>query len=384
MDAGWQSQARTASPAADIVTLLTSDFDFDLPEDRIAQHPVSPRDHARLLHVPVSAHPGQAAATIAGFADLSVRDLPHLLQPGDVMVFNDTKVIPAQLTGIRARAAESGGEPGTKIEVTLHKSDGLDQWRVFAKPGRRLKIGDRIDFAPGFSALVLDKTPDGEITLHFNVGGAALLAALHRHGEMPLPPYIRKLRAADSHDAIDYQTVYARSEGAVAAPTAGLHFTPELFASLAARGIERQMVTLHVGAGTFLPVKAERIAEHKMHAEYGEIDTATAAAINQARAEGRRIVAVGTTSLRLLESAAASDGTIKPFAGDTDIFITPGYRFRCVDLLMTNFHLPKSTLFMLVCAFAGMERMTSAYGHAIKQGYRFFSYGDSSLLERAE
>jgi len=366
------------------VTLLTTDFDFDLPETQIAQHPASPRDSARLLHVPRQPQP---------LADLSVRDLPGLLQAGDLMVFNDTKVIPAQLTGTRARPAQMSpaqmslgatGEPATKIEVTLHKRDGADQWRVFAKPGRRLKIGDEIIFAADFSAAVLDKTPDSEITLRFNAGGADLLAALHRHGEMPLPPYIRKLRAADAHDAEDYQTVYARAEGAVAAPTAGLHFTPDLLAALEARGVERRMVTLHVGAGTFLPVKAERIADHRMHAEYGEIDAATADAINQARAQGRRIVSVGTTSLRLLESAAAGGGTMHAFADETSIFITPGYRFRCVDLLMTNFHLPKSTLFMLVCAFAGMERMKSAYGHAIKQGYRFFSYGDSSLLERAE
>ena len=361
------------------MSLLTTDFDFDLPETQIAQHPVSPRDSARLLHVP------RLPQVIA---DRNVRDLPGLLQPGDLMVFNDTKVIPAQLTGVRARPAQSVpggvGEPATKIEVTLHKRDGADQWRVFAKPGRRLKIGDEIIFAEGFSASVLDKTPEGELTLRFNAAGAELLAALHRHGEMPLPPYIRKLRAADAHDNDDYQTVYARAEGAVAAPTAGLHFTPDLLAALDARKIERRMVTLHVGAGTFLPVKAERIEDHKMHAEYGEIDAATAAAINRARAEGRRIVSVGTTSLRLLESAAAADGTMPAFADETSIFITPGYRFRCVDLLMTNFHLPKSTLFMLVCAFAGMERMKSAYGHAIKQGYRFFSYGDSSLLERAE
>jgi len=356
------------------VSLLTTDFDFDLPETQIAQHPVSPRDSARLLDVP---------RLPQAIADRNVRDLPGLLQPGDLMVFNDTKVIPAQLTGVRARPAQAG-EPATKIEVTLHKRDGADQWRVFAKPGRRLKVGDEILFAEGFSAAVLDKTPEGEITLRFNAGGAELLAALHRHGEMPLPPYIRKLRAADAHDNDDYQTVYARAEGAVAAPTAGLHFTPDLLATLAARGIERRMVTLHVGAGTFLPVKAERIEDHKMHAEYGEIDATTAEAINRARAEGRRIVSVGTTSLRLLESAATADGTMPAYADETSIFITPGYRFRCVDLLMTNFHLPKSTLFMLVCAFAGMERMKSAYGHAIKQGYRFFSYGDSSLLERAE
>lgn len=357
------------------MTLLTSDFDFDLPETQIAQHPVTPRDSARLLYVPRL--PQQ-------MSDLTVRDLPRLLQPGDLMVFNDTKVIPAQLTGMKTRTDIPPNEPGTKIDVTLHKNDGSDQWRVFAKPGRRLKIGDQIVFAPDFTASVLDKTPEGEITLRFNVGGAALLEALHRYGEMPLPPYIRKLRPADAHDTEDYQTVYARAEGAVAAPTAGLHFTPTLLAMLDAKGIERRMVTLHIGAGTFLPVKTERIADHKMHAEYGEIDAETAAAVNRARAEGRRIVAVGTTSLRLLESATDGNGVTLPFANETNIFITPGYRFRCVDLLMTNFHLPKSTLFMLVCAFAGTERMKSAYSHAIKQGYRFFSYGDSSLLERAE
>jgi S-adenosylmethionine:tRNA ribosyltransferase-isomerase len=367
--------AGTALLAASIVTLLTSDFDFDLPEERIAQHPVTPRDSARLLQVP---------ARSSALADLTVRDLPNLLQPGDLMVFNDTKVIPAQLSGIRERLAMPGAEASTKIEVTLHKKDGADQWRAFAKPGRRLKIGDRIIFAPDFAAMVIDKTPEGEIGLRFDVAGADLLAALHRHGEMPLPPYIRKLRAAESGDSDDYQTVYARAEGAVAAPTAGLHFTPDLFAALDARCIERRMVTLHVGAGTFLPVKVEQLSEHKMHAEYGEIDAATAEAINRARAEGRRIVSVGTTSLRLLESAAASDGTLQPFASETEIFITPGYRFRCVDLLMTNFHLPKSTLFMLVSAFAGMARMKAAYAHAIETGYRFFSYGDASLLERAE
>jgi S-adenosylmethionine:tRNA ribosyltransferase-isomerase len=369
------ARATTALHASDIVTLLTSDFDFDLPEDRIAQHPVTPRDRARLLHVP---------AGTTRLADLTVRDLPGLLRAGDLMVFNDTKVIPAQLFGARARPGGPGSDEATKIEVTLHKKDGPDQWRVFAKPGRRLKLGDQIVFAPDFTAQVLDKTPDGEITLRFNLGDGALLAALHQHGAMPLPPYIRKLRAADATDASDYQTVYARAEGAVAAPTAGLHFTPDLFAALEARGIERRMVTLHVGAGTFLPVKVENIAAHKMHAEYGEIDAATAAAINAARAEGRRIVSVGTTSLRLLESAAATDGSLRPFAAETDIFITPGYRFRAIDLLMTNFHLPKSTLFMLVSAFAGTARMKAAYAHAIETGYRFFSYGDASLLERAE
>lgn len=362
------------------MTLLTTDFDFDLPETQIAQHPASPRDSARLLHVPRLPQP---------LADLSVRDLPGLLRAGDLMVFNDTKVIPAQLTGTRARPAQMSpaqmslamtGEPATKIEVTLHKRDGTDQWRVFAKPGRRLKIGDEIIFAADFSAAVLDKTPEGEITLRFNAGGAELLAALHRHGEMPLPPYIRKLRAADVHDAEDYQTVYARAEGAVAAPTAGLHFTPDLLAALEARGIERRMVTLHVGAGTFLPVKTEVVAEHRMHAEFGEVSAKTADALNAVRAAGGRIVCVGTTSARLLESAAGEDRLIQPFADETAIFITPGYRFRAADMLMTNFHLPKSTLFMLVSAFAGMETMREAYRHAIEGGYRFYSYGDASLL----
>ncbi len=354
------------------MTLRTADFDFDLPEALIARHPATPREAARLLQV-----------ARGGLVDRLVGDLPGLLQPGDLMVFNDTKVIPAQLFGTRAARAVGGGEDA-KIELTLHKAEGLDTWRAFAKPGRRLKTGDQVLFGDGFAAEVLEKTPEGEVVLRFNAGGADLFAALHRHGEMPLPPYIRKLRAVEAGDAGDYQTVYARAEGAVAAPTAGLHFTPDLFAALDAKGIERLMVTLHVGAGTFLPVKVDNIADHKMHAEYGEVTAAAAATINRARADGRRIVSVGTTSLRLLESAAAPDGTVRPFAGDTDIFITPGYRFRCIDLLMTNFHLPKSTLFMLVCAFAGMARMQAAYAHAIRAGYRFFSYGDTSLLERAE
>ncbi len=353
------------------MTLQTADFDFDLPEALIARHPSNPRDAARLLHV------GKAALD-----DRLVRDLPALLQPGDLMVFNDTKVIPAQLFGERPARDVPGGE-AAKIEITLHKRESLDCWRAFAKPGRRLKPGDEIRFGEDFSAEVLEKTPEGEVTLRFGMGGTALFEALHRHGQMPLPPYIRKLRAVESSDAADYQTVYAREEGAVAAPTAGLHFTPELLAALEAKGIGRLMVTLHVGAGTFLPVKAEAIADHKMHAEYGVVSTAAAETINRARAEGRRIVSVGTTSLRLLESAADEAGRLHGFDGDTDIFITPGYRFRCVDVLMTNFHLPKSTLFMLVSAFAGMERMREAYAHAIRTGYRFFSYGDASLLERA-
>jgi S-adenosylmethionine:tRNA ribosyltransferase-isomerase len=349
------------------VTLKTADFDFDLPEAQIASRPASPRDAARLLAV------GTA------LQDRYVRDLPDLLQPGDLMIFNDTKVIPAQLTGQRGGDAVRGD---ANIEVTLHKRVAADTWQVFAKPAKRLKAGDHIRFAQDFSAEVLSKTPEGEVALRFDVGGGALLSALHRHGQMPLPPYIRKLRPLTERDSADYQTVYARAEGAVAAPTAGLHFTPALLSALDARGIERATITLHVGAGTFLPVKTETIADHRMHAEYGEIPEATAIRINLARSEGRRLVAVGTTALRLLESAADGDGKLSPFAGETDIFITPGYHFRTADLLMTNFHLPKSTLFMLVCAFAGMARMKDAYAHAIAHRYRFFSYGDASLLER--
>ena len=306
-------------------------------------------------------------------------ELPAILRPGDLMVFNDTKVIPAQLQGRRARR----GSPEVAMEVTLHKPAGEGRWQAFAKPGRRLALGDRILFGEDLAAEVLEKSPAGDILLGFDRSGPALMAALHRRGAMPLPPYIRKLRPVEARDAEDYQTVYAGPEGAVAAPTAGLHFTPGLLEQLTVRGIERAVVTLHVGAGTFLPVKTERIEEHRMHAEYGEIPPAAAEAINRAKAESRRIVAVGTTSLRLLESAAAEDGGLSPFSGETDIFITPGYRFRVIDLLMTNFHLPKSTLFMLVAAFAGLERMQQAYAHAIASDYRFFSYGDASLLERA-
>jgi S-adenosylmethionine:tRNA ribosyltransferase-isomerase len=350
------------------LTLRLSDFDFDLPEALIARHPASPRDSARLLVVS------------GALQDRRVGDLPGLLHPGDLLVFNDTKVIPAQLTGIRASRA---GGATAKIEVTLHKREGADLWRAFAKPAKRLTVGDRISFGADFSAEVLAKEPDGELALRFDVAGPALCEALARHGQMPLPPYIRKLRPMAPSDSVDYQTIYARSEGAVAAPTAGLHFTEGLLAGLAARGIEQVHLTLHVGAGTFLPVKTERIQDHRMHAELGEISLAAAATINRARSEGRRLVAVGTTSLRLLESASDEAGRVREFSGETDIFITPGYRFRTADLLMTNFHLPKSTLFMLVAAFAGLDRMKAAYAHAIGQRYRFFSYGDASLLERA-
>jgi S-adenosylmethionine:tRNA ribosyltransferase-isomerase len=344
-------------------------FDFDLPPDRIALKPVRPRDAARLLVVNSDA-----------FQDRTMRDLPDLLESGDVLVFNDTKVIPAALTGRRLGRA---GEP--RIEALLHKRIDASRWLAFAKPGRKLAKGDRLRFgAEGRVCLLGDilatveaKGEGGEIALAFDFSGPVLDEAIAAIGDMPLPPYIAGKRLADEEDRIDYQTVYAEREGAVAAPTAGLHFTDELFASLAERGIGRETVTLHVGAGTFLPVKVDDTGDHRMHAEWGEVLPATARRLNAAK----RIVAVGTTSLRLLETAA-SEGTIKPFTGLTDIFITPGYRFRAVDLLLTNFHLPRSTLFMLVCAFAGTERMKAAYRHAIDNGYRFYSYGDASLLSR--
>jgi S-adenosylmethionine:tRNA ribosyltransferase-isomerase len=335
-------------------------FDFDLPPDRIAQRPASPRDAARLLHVGSD-----------GLTDCGVRDLPNLLRAGDLLVFNDTKVIPARLAGTRGEA---------KVSVTLHQILSADSWRVFAKPGKRLRVGDRVIFAADFSATVLDKAPTGDIVLRFDREGADLFAALHTHGAMPLPPYIRG-GVADNRDDADYQTLFAKEEGAVAAPTAALHFTPELMAALADRGIGSATLTLHVGAGTFLPVKSDDTDDHVMHEEVGVLTEAVAAKIADTRRAGGRIVAVGTTSLRLLESATGGDGTVRPFAGATDIFITPGYRFKAVDLLLTNFHLPRSTLFMLVSAFAGLDRMKAAYQHAIASGYRFYSYGDCCLLD---
>jgi S-adenosylmethionine:tRNA ribosyltransferase-isomerase len=341
--------------------MRTADFDFELPPERIADRPVSPRDAARLLVV-----------RAARLEDRVFRDLPSLLAPGDLLVVNDTRVIPARIEGKRGQA---------HIEATLHKAEGLDTWRAFARPARRLKPGDVIEIAEGFRAQVLSKGEAGEVTLKFSVAGAALIAALQRHGQMPLPPYIRRPHGALASDREDYQTIFAKAEGAVAAPTAALHFTPALLEALARRGIEIARLTLHVGAGTFLPVKVETIEEHRMHAEWGEIGAAAAETVNRTRAKGGRIVAVGTTSLRLLESAAAADGTLAPFMGDTSIFITPGYRFKLVDRLVTNFHLPRSTLFMLVSAFAGLERMKRAYAHAIAAGYRFYSYGDACFLE---
>ncbi len=345
--------------------MRTDDFDFDLPRALIAQHPIEPRDHARLLHV---GPPG----TQTGLADHRVADLPGLLRPGDLLVTNDTKVIPARLTGKRGTAG---------VEVTLHQTVDGATWKAFARPARKLKVGDRIDFAADFAAEVVARGEAGEVTLRFTYSDAALLAALERYGVMPLPPYIQRGKSGDPRDRSDYQTVFARREGAVAAPTAGLHFTEALLRRLDARGIGRANVTLHVGAGTFLPVKAEQVEDHRMHSEWGEISHETAERINAARAAGGRIVAVGTTALRLLESVAAEDGSLRAFTGETNLFILPGYRFKAVDLLMTNFHLPRSTLYMLVCAFAGKARMDAAYAHAIAEGYRFYSYGDACLLE---
>jgi len=334
-------------------------FDFDLPRALIADRPVTPRDAARLLEVGETLRDGM------------VRDLPGRLRPGDILVFNDTRVIPARLAGKRGTA---------NVEATLHKRVAEDRWRAFARPARKLRPGDAIEFAPGFSAEVLAKGEAGEVELRFDRSGPALMEALQRWGRVPLPPYIK--RPADERDQVDYQTVFAREDGAVAAPTAGLHFTPELLAALDARGVLRTTVTLHVGAGTFLPVKVEDTRDHVMHAEIGEIGAAAAEAINRTRAAGGRVVAVGTTSLRLLETVADDSGRLSPFSGETTLFVTPGYRFKIVDLLLTNFHLPRSTLFMLVSAFAGLERMQAAYAHAKEKAYRFYSYGDCCLLHR--
>jgi S-adenosylmethionine:tRNA ribosyltransferase-isomerase len=352
-------------------------FDFDLPEERIALRPAEPRDAARLLVV----KPGE------GIEDRGVVDLPALLEPGDVMIFNDTKVIPAQLKGVRRR-----GEASAQVDATLHMRVAPDRWLAFVRPGKRVAPGDRIHFGHdgnscflgALDATVVEKGEGGEVLLAFDLSGPFLDEALHAVGHIPLPPYIASKRPDDERDRTDYQTIFARDEGAVAAPTAGLHFTPELFATLDARGVQRHFVTLHVGAGTFLPVKVDDTADHKMHAESGSVSAQTAAAVNAARARGSRVVSVGTTSLRLLESAARADGTLAAWSGATSIFITPGYRFRIVDVLMTNFHLPRSTLFMLVSAFSGLETMRAAYARAIENGYRFYSYGDACLLFKAE
>jgi S-adenosylmethionine:tRNA ribosyltransferase-isomerase len=361
--------------------MRTDLFDFNLPPDRIALRPASPRDAARLLVVRSGA-PGAAAV----LEDHVVRDLPHLLRPGDQIVVNDTKVIPAQLSGRRIGAAS---EP--RIAATLIKRLDGSRWQALVRPARRLKPGDRVRFGEEqresnvcflgqLEATVEAKGEAGEVTLAFAFHGPVLEQAIAEHGEVPLPPYIASRRAPDARDRADYQTMFARDEGSVAAPTAGLHFTEQLMGELAARGIGLQTVTLHVGAGTFLPVKVDDIAGHKMHAEWGCVANTVAKALSAA---GRaRIVAVGSTALRLLESAVREDGVIAPFAGDTSLFIAPGYRFRAVDVLLTNFHLPRSTLFMLVAAFSGLDTMKRAYAHAVEKGYRFYSYGDACLLFR--
>lgn len=337
-------------------------FDFDLPEDHIALRPVEPRDSARML---VVRSPGI-------LEDKGVRDLLAILQPGDALVFNNTRVIPAQLFGQRGEA---------RIGLTLHKRVDTQCWWGFVKNAKRLRMGDEIIFSPHLTGKVLEKLPDGQALIEFQAEGS-VDDAIAQAGVTPLPPYIANRRAADAQDLVDYQTVYAQPTGSVAAPTAGLHFTQALLGDLDAAGIERLTVTLHVGAGTFLPVKAQDTTQHQMHAEWGEVSAQTAEKLNAVKARGGRIVCVGTTSLRLLESAVDTQGIIHPFTGETAIFITPGYQFKTADILMTNFHLPRSTLFMLVSAFSGLHSMQTAYGHAIEKGYRFYSYGDASLLFR--
>lgn len=357
--------------------MRTDLFDFELPPERIALRPASPRDAARMLVV----RPGQAPE----FADKCVRDLPELLNPGDALVVNDTKVIAARLVGRRiGRGADA------KIESTLTERLDGSRWRAFAKPGKKLAVGDvirfgeegKVCFLGQLDATVEAKGEGGEITLSFAFHGAVLDQAIAERGDMPLPPYIAGKRKPDEQDRDDYQTYFAREEGSVAAPTAGLHFTDALLARLAARGVAVHKVTLHVGPGTFLPVHADDTSGHKMHAEHAVLTAETAAALNAIHAKGGRIIAVGSTALRTIESAANESGTIRPFAGATSLFITPGYRFKAVDLMMTNFHLPRSTLFMLVSAFCGLDVMQRAYAHAIANGYRFYSYGDASLLFR--
>ena len=352
-----------------------ADFDFELPEDRIALRPAEPRDSARLLVV-----------SQGGLEDRRISDLPDYLRAGDVLVFNDTRVIPARLNGVRTRE-----DSVVHVEATLHRRLTPSRWTAFMKPGKRLKPGDRVSFGQtadracltgALDATVIDKGEGGEVTLGFDLTGPDLDSAISAVGMMPLPPYIAAKRPEDERDRADYQTVYAREDGSVAAPTAGLHFTPGLLDAIRAKGVKTAFVTLHVGAGTFLPVKTDDVSDHRMHPEFGEVSAETAALLNQTRAAGGRIVCVGTTSLRLLESAATPEGVIERFAAETAIFITPGYRFRAADGLMTNFHLPKSTLFMLVSAFAGQARMRAAYEHAIAETYRFYSYGDGSLLWR--
>ena len=344
--------------------MQTALFDFDLPENLIANAPAEPRDMARLLHID--------GLTLS---DKMMLDLPNLLRPSDVLVFNDTKVIPARLFGYRGEA---------KIEMTLFKQKDLSTWETLIKNARRLKVGDEITLPAQGKAIVLEKSPAGTVVVQFHTFGADLFAYLHQVGTMPLPPYIKRIWGGKVSDKADYQTIYAKKEGAVAAPTAGLHFTPRLFEKLDKKGIQREFLTLHVGGGTFLPVKVADTKDHHMHAEYGLLTPELADRLNAYKAQGRRIIPVGTTSLRLLESAADDQGKIHPFARETSIFITPGYRFKFIDALFTNFHTPQSTLFMLVSALAGLQEMKAAYKHAIEKGYHFFSYGDACLIEKKD
>ena len=342
--------------------MKTSLFNFDLPEHLIANRPVEPRDMARLLHIDGM-----------NLVDKTMLDLPNLLRSDDVLVFNNTKVIPARLYGVRGQA---------KIEMTLFKQVDLSTWETLIKNARRLHVDDIIVFDDKLNAKVLEKLPSGPVVVQFNLSGGDLFAYLHRVGTMPLPPYIKRLWGGQVSDKADYQTIYAHHEGAVAAPTAGLHFTKRLFDALDKKGIQREFITLHVGGGTFLPVKVEDTEQHKMHAEYGIITSDVAKRLNEYKKQGRRIIPVGTTSLRLLESATDGNGVLQPFARETSIFITPGYRFKFIDALFTNFHIPESTLFMLVSALAGLDEMHHAYKHAVEKEYRFFSYGDACLIEK--
>jgi S-adenosylmethionine:tRNA ribosyltransferase-isomerase len=363
MTEGSGQAPERANEAGGALTL--ADFDYHLPADRIAHEPARPRDSARMLHIHAD-----------GVSDLTIRDLPSLLRPGDLLVANDTRVFPAQLQATRG---------GARIGITLDRPRADGAWKALARNGRRLRVGDTlaIEGAGALTARVTDKAEDGSIGLAFNQDGDALMQAFEQAGALALPPYIHRPDGPTQADATDYQTVFAQRQGAVAAPTAGLHFTPALLDRLEAAGVRRVTVTLHVGIGTFLPVRVDRVTDHRMHAERGEIGAETAEAINRTKRDGGRIVAVGTTSLRLLESAAQADGTMRPFLGETSLFILPGYRFKAVDRLVTNFHLPRSTLLMLVSAFSGRERMLAAYAHAVAAGYRFHSYGDACFLEPA-
>jgi S-adenosylmethionine:tRNA ribosyltransferase-isomerase len=340
--------------------MLVSDFDFYLPKDLIADKPFFPRDSSRLL------------AVLDSFSEKNMYNFPDFLNKGDVLVFNDTKVIPARLFGQRGDA---------KLEITLHQNEADGVWKAFTKPAKKLQIGDVFIVADYFTAIVIDKN-EGEVTLEFSSKGDGFFEKLSKYGSMPLPPYISRKNGAEKSDISDYQTIYAKNKGAVAAPTAGLHFTEELLQKIDEKGVKRVFTTLHVGAGTFLPVKVSDTKDHKMHSEFGIITKETAEIINYARAMGGRVICVGTTSLRILESVADDNGNLRAYEGDTDIFITPGYKFKIVDCLLTNFHIPKSTLFMLVCAFAGFEKMKSAYEYAIKNQFRFYSYGDACFLQR--